>query len=232
LGKGTSGVIAPFVLEGAAIRLTPLKIEHVEELCAIGLEPSLWRSTTIEVRSRADMDSYVRMALDAQSKGAAVPFVIADRATGRLVGTTRFHSIVPEHKRLEIGFTWIALPRQRTGVNTEAKYLMLRHAFDTMNVIRVEFRADAENEPSRRALLRIGAREEGVLRRYRISAHRGIRDLAVYSILDFEWPHVRATLEAKLNKQANPPPQRNAAGHPSSGDSSASDTPPWPGARG
>jgi len=203
-------MIAPFNLEGAAIRLTPLKVEHFEELCAIGLEPSLWRWTTIEVRSRADMESYVRSALDAQSGGTALPFVIVDRVTGRLVGTTRFHSIVPEHKRLEIGFTWIALPRQRSGVNTEAKYLMLRHTFEAMKFIRVEFRADADNEQSRRALVRIGASEEGVLRSYRISAHRGIRDLAVYSIIDSEWPQVRATLEAKLKNEPN------KAAHPTS----------------
>lgn len=144
----------------------------------------------------------MRWALDAGSAGTALPFVIIDLATGRLVGTTRFHSIVPDHKRLEIGFTWIAVPWQRTAVNTEAKYLMLRHAFETMGFIRVEFRADAENDQSRRALVRIGAREEGVLRRYRISARRGIRDLAVYSIVDSEWPQVRNRLETLLEPNA------------------------------
>ena len=156
------------------------------------------------------MESYVRSALDAQSGGTTLPFVIVDRVTDRLVGTTRFHSIFPEHKRLEIGFTWIALPRQRTGVNTEAKYLMLRHTFEIMKFIRVEFRADAENEQSRRALVRIGAREEGVLRSYRLSARRGVRDLAVYSIIDSEWPQVRATLEAKLKKEPNQAPEPTA----------------------
>jgi len=142
-------------------------------------------------------------------------FVIVDLATGRLVGTTRFHSIVPDHKRLEIGFTWVGVPWQRTGVNTEAKYLMLRHTFEKMDFIRAEFWADAENDRSRRALVRIGAREEGILRSYRISARRGIRDLAVYSILDTEWPHIRASLEARLKKKPNQPEQtRLARGSP------------------
>jgi N-acetyltransferase len=186
------------ILEGSAIRLVPLTLAHLDELCAIGLEPQLWRATTIEVKTRAEMEAYVRAALSARDAGAALPFVIVRRETGAVIGTTRFHSMVPLHKHGEIGFTWIALPWQRTGVNTEAKYLLLRHAFEVMGWIRVEFRADAENEPSRRALRRIGAREEGILRHYRISAHRGIRDLAVYSIIESEWPHVRAGLEAKL----------------------------------
>jgi len=196
-------MIPLFDLEGSVIRLTPMRLDHVDELCGIGLEPALWRSTTIEVRSRAEMESYVKSALDAQKAGTALPLVIVDLATGRLVGTTRFHSIVPDHKRLEIGFTWVAIPWQRTGVNTEAKYLMLRHTFEKMDFIRAEFRADAENEQSRHALIRIGASEEGILRSYRISARRGIRDLAVYSILVSEWPKVRATLEAKLKKKPN-----------------------------
>jgi len=108
LARKDRRMIAPIDLEGGAIRLTPLRVDHVEELCAIGLDPSLWRSTTIEVRSRADMESYIRSALDARNAGTALPFCHSRSRHGRLVGTTRFHSIVPDHKRLEIGFTWSA----------------------------------------------------------------------------------------------------------------------------
>jgi RimJ/RimL family protein N-acetyltransferase len=193
-------MIAPFSLKGFSIRLTPLGYEHLDALCAVGLEPRLWQATTIQVRTRADMEDYIRVVLAAKGGGTALPFVIVDRATDQVIGTTRFHSIVPEHRHLEIGFTWIGIPWQRTSANTEAKYLMLRHAFESMGCIRVEFRADAENAQSRQALCRIGAHEEGVLRHCRISAHRGIRDLAVYSIIAEEWPAVRLNLEAKLAK--------------------------------
>lgn len=205
--------MTPFNLEGRSIRLTPLSIEHLDVLCAVGLEPKLWQATTIQVCTRADMAAYIRAALAGHSAGTAVPFAIVERATDRVIGTTRFHSIVAEHRHLEIGFTWIALPWQRTAANTEAKYLLLRHAFETMDFVRVEFRADAENEQSRRALLRIGAREEGVFRHYRITAHRGIRDLAVYSIIATEWPAVRRNLEIRLTG-ARPSDGSSSPGRP------------------
>jgi N-acetyltransferase len=190
-------------LEGATIRLVPMSRDHLADLCAVGLDPALWQATTIAVSSAADMATYIISALDAGKIGTALPFVIAERGTGTIVGTTRIHSIVPEHRRAEIGFTWIARPWQRTKVNTEAKYLLLKHAFEAMRCVRVEFKTDSENEPSRRALLRIGAREEGTLRNYRVSAHRGIRHLSIYSIIESEWPTVRSNLEAKLNAAAS-----------------------------
>lgn len=199
-------MIFPFSLAGNSIRLTPLRPDHLETLCLVGLDPLLWQATTIQVLTRDDMEAYVRSALDARDRGTALPFVILERASGKLIGSTRFHSIDVRHRHLEIGFTWLARPWQRTCANSEAKYLMLHHAFESMGCIRVEFRADAENEQSRRALKRIGAREEGILRRHRISAHRGIRDLAVYSILDDEWPSVRSNLEAKLMKPKSDSP--------------------------
>jgi len=200
-------IIVPLSLEGSSIRLVPLSLTHLDNLCVIGLEPQLWRATTIHIQTKADMERYVRTALDAQSGGTALPFAIVERASGVIVGTTRFHSMVPEHKRLEIGFTWIASPWQRTFVNTEAKFLMLQHAFEAWECIRVEFRADAENEQSCRALLRIGARQEGILRSYRVSPLRGIRDLAVFSIIASEWSQVRLMLEEKLKKQPNQAPE-------------------------
>lgn len=191
-------MIFPFSLAGSLIRLTPLSLGHLDALCASGLEPSLWQATTIQLLTRGDMEAYVRAALDAQMRGTAMPFAILERSTGKLIGSTRFHSVDVAHRHLEIGFTWLSLPWQRTAANTEAKYLMLRHAFESMGYIRVEFRADAENEKSRRALKRIGAFEEGTLRHFRISPHRGIRDMVVYSIVREEWPGIRSDLELKL----------------------------------
>jgi RimJ/RimL family protein N-acetyltransferase len=194
--------IAPISLEGTAIRLLPLTLAHLDALCAVGLEPQLWRATTIVVATKADMEAYVRTALDARNAGTAFPFAIVELGTGAIIGSTRYHSIVPEHKRLEIGFSWIALPWQRTAVNTDAKYLLLRHAFEVLGCVRVEFKADAENEQSIRALLRIGAKREGTLRNYRVTASRGIRDLALFSIIGSEWPGIRTELETTLKKTA------------------------------
>lgn len=185
-------------LEGTTVRLVPLTPDHLADLCAVGLDPALWQATTIAVTTAAEMAKYIQVAMDARSAGTALPYIIVLRENGATIGTTRIHSIVPEHRRAEIGFTWIARPWQRTSVNTEAKYLLLKHAFEALRCIRVEFKTDSENEASRRALLRIGAREEGTLRNYRVSAHRGIRHLTLYSIIDSEWPQVRAALETKL----------------------------------
>lgn len=187
------------------IRLVPLSRDHLADLCAVGLDPALWQATTIAVTSAAEMAAYVLSALEAAKAGTALPFVLVDRGTKTIVGTTRIHSIVPEHRRAEIGFTWIARPWQRTKINTEAKYLLLKHAFEAMGCIRVEFKTDSENEQSRRALHRIGAREEGTLRNYRVSMHRGIRHLSIYSIIESEWPTVRSNLAAKLNADPSDP---------------------------
>lgn len=136
-------MISPFSLAGRFIRLTPLRLDDLDDLCAIGLDPSLWQSTTIQVVSRGDMEAYVQAALAAQHRGTAVPFAIFERTTDKLIGSTRFHSIEFAHRRLEIGFTWLGCPWQRTFANTEAKYLMLYHAFEHLGCIRVEFRADS-----------------------------------------------------------------------------------------
>ena len=191
--------IEPVTLDGERIRLVPLTLAHHPQLCEVGLDERLWRLTTIRVQTPEDMLRYVRTALQTQAEGTALPFVIVEKSSGRTIGTTRYHSIHAAHRRLEIGFTWISVPWQRSGANTEAKYLMLKQAFEQYRCFRVEFKADRENEPSCRALLRIGAKQEGVLRNYMVSRHKGIRDLAVFSIIDAEWPEVKARLEAKLN---------------------------------
>src|SRR3954471_4390873 len=122
--------LIPVQLRGSRVRLVPMGESHLSALCAIGLDEQLWRLTTIGVRTPADMGNYIEAALVAQRAGTALPFVIEDRATNQLIGSTRFHSYAEPHRRIEIGFTWLAVPSQRTGANTEAKYLMLRHAFE------------------------------------------------------------------------------------------------------
>jgi RimJ/RimL family protein N-acetyltransferase len=189
---------APFTLTGSRVTLIPLGLEHVDALCVVGLAPELWRGTTIRVETRADMEAYVQRALTAQDEGAAVPFAIVEKRTGQIVGTTRFHTLAPEHRKLEIGFTFLGVPWQRTGINREAKWLMLRHAFETWQCVRVQFTANAINAQSRAAIRALGATEEGILRHRRLSSHHGWCDLVYFSIIAAEWPDIRARLEQRL----------------------------------
>ncbi|MGH8403122.1 MAG: GNAT family N-acetyltransferase, partial [Gammaproteobacteria bacterium] len=168
-------------------------------LCAVGLDPDLWRWVPTQVRSREDMAAYVRKALDEQQHGASLPFATIFRDTGQVIGSTRFLNMEPENRRVEIGATWIGRTWQRTAVNTEAKYLMLRHAFEEWCCLRVELKTDALNVRSRRAILRLGAKEEGILRRHVVADTGRVRDTVYYSILDDEWPSVKAALQAKLD---------------------------------
>ena len=191
-------IVESITLEGSHIRLAPLSLSHHPQLCSQGLDESLWRYTTIRLQTPEDMLTYLQTALREQTEGKTLPFVIIEKGSGEIIGTSRYHNINTSQRRLEIGFTWIAVPWQRTIVNTEAKYLMLRHAFERYQCVRVEFKADSSNEPSRRALIRIGAKQEGVLRNYVISSHKGARDLVLFSIVDSEWPEVKANLEEKL----------------------------------
>lgn len=191
--------LEPLRLDGTTIVLEPLEVEHTDALTSIGLDPELWRLTTIEVRTAEEMRRYVEEALEARDSGSALPFVVVDRATGDIIGSTRFHSFDARHRRIEIGFSWLVRSRQRTGANTEAKYLLLSHAFESLGCIRVQFRADAENAPSRRALERIGASFEGVLRSFVISRTKGTRSLAMYSIVREEWPKVKSRLQAMMS---------------------------------
>lgn len=191
-------MLEPIVLEGRRVRLVPMTPEHVMALWEAGRDPELWRMTMSQVHSADDMRRYVSAALHAQRAGHALPFVTMEAATGRVVGSTRFGNAEAAHQRVEIGWTWIAAPWQRTAINTEAKYLMLRHAFESMGCVRVELKTDALNERSRRAILRIGAREEGILRKHQITDGGRIRDSVYYSVIDDEWPVVKARLEMML----------------------------------
>lgn len=188
--------VAPVVLEGSVVRLEPMTSAHAPELAAVGLDPELWRWIPTPVTSLADMETYVASALAEQARGTALPFVLRHRSEGRLIGSTRFAAIEPAHLRLEIGWTWVTPAHQRSAVNTEAKRLLLTHAFETLGANRVELKTDALNARSRAAILRLGATEEGVLRRHVRTAAGRWRDTVYFSILAEEWPEVKARLEA------------------------------------
>jgi RimJ/RimL family protein N-acetyltransferase len=185
-------------LEGAAVRLEPLGLHHLDGLCEVGLDPALWRFTVSRVLDRAAMERYVETALDERRAGTALPFATVWRETGQVIGSTRFGNASAANRRVEIGWTWLGRPWQRTRANTEAKYLMLRHAFDGWGCVRVEFKTSSLNERSRAAILRIGAREEGILRRHMVNDDGSLRDSVYFSIIDGEWPEVKRRLEGLL----------------------------------
>jgi len=192
-------VVAPVVLEGRHVRLEPLKKSHLTGLAAVGLDPELWRWIPTPVRTMEHMDAYIETALREQEQGVSLPFAQVDRRTGRAVGSTRYGNIDRTHHRVEIGWTWIAQEWQRTAINTEAKYLLLNHAFETLGCIRVELKTDSLNERSRAAILRLGAREEGTFRNHMITSSGRVRHSVYYSIVDSEWPVVKARLEKMLD---------------------------------
>lgn len=191
-------LVKPITLQGIHVRLEPLSLTHLDKLSAVGLDASLWRWTTTQLRTSDDMLRYLQVALDEQSRGTALPFATVLRETDQVVGSTRFGNIDRQNRRMEIGWTWVAVPWQRTVVNTEAKYLMLSHAFESLGCIRVEFKTDSLNEPSRKALLRIGAKEEGTLRNHMIVHDGRFRHSVYFSVVAEEWPSVKALLESKL----------------------------------
>jgi N-acetyltransferase len=164
----------------------------------VGLEPDLWRWTTLRLQTPDDMLRYIETALAAQRSGTALPFAILLRPTGEVVGSTRYHSIAQEHRRLEVGFSWVGTAWHRTAVNSETKYLLLRHAFESLGCVRVQFKTTRENERSKQALARIGATEEGTLRQFIMSPHGDARDATMFSIIDREWPSIKTRLEARL----------------------------------
>ncbi|HEX2668152.1 MAG TPA: GNAT family protein [Gammaproteobacteria bacterium] len=191
---------APVTLEGTQVRLVPLGLGHLEGLCAVGLDPELWRWIPTRVLDRQQMQAYVELALDEQRRGMSVPFTTTLKDTGQVVGCTRYANISVPDGRLEIGWTWIGKPWQRSAVNTEAKYLMLRHAFEVLGCTRVELKTDGLNERSRAAILRLGAKQDGILRRHTMTYSGRIRDTVYFSILDDEWPGVKSGLEARLRR--------------------------------
>jgi RimJ/RimL family protein N-acetyltransferase len=193
--------IEPVVLEGEFVRLEPMRVDHLPALCKAGLYEELWEWTISNISCQADMEGYVRSALADQASGIALPFVTFERKGGTLVGSTRFGNIDTANRKAEIGWTWVAPPWQRTAVNTEAKLLMLTHAFEVWNCIRVELKTDANNQKSRTAIKRIGGVEEGTLRNHMITETGRFRDSVYFSIIESEWPSVKAALTSKLGSK-------------------------------
>lgn len=184
----------PVTLTGAAARLEPLRVEHLDGLCAVGLSGDIFRWYPAPVRDRADMAAWIGFALAEQQAGRMLPFVTIDHATGRVAGSTRYLAIDRANRHVEIGYTWLGKAFQRSGLNRDAKYLMLRHAFEVWGCIRVEFKTDSNNVQSRTALAGIGAVEEGTFRNHVVRADGSLRHSTYFSITDREWPQVKARL--------------------------------------
>ncbi|HET7213256.1 MAG TPA: GNAT family protein [Terriglobia bacterium] len=193
--------IHPVTLEGRAVRLEPLSLEHHAQMCEAGLDFELWHWTTQNIRTPKDMLAYIEHALEDQERGTALPFATIDKASGKVIGSTRYLNIDVSNLRVEIGATWLAKIWQRTGANTEAKYLMLLHAFEKFGCIRVELKTDSQNQRSRDAILRLGAQEEGILRNHMLTWTGRIRHTVYYSIIDSEWPEVKARLEGMMARK-------------------------------
>ena len=190
--------IKPIILEGTIVRLEPLSMSHLDGLSAVGIDEEIWRYTMPLIGNRGDMERYIETAIELQREGKAQPFAIIEKTSGRAIGSTRYGNIDGANKRVEIGWTWVARAWQRTPVNTECKYLLLKHAFETLGCIRVEFKTDSTNMQSRNALARIGSREEGILRNHMITPSGRIRHSVYFSIVDSEWEEVKKGLEEKL----------------------------------
>ena len=194
-------IIQPVTLTGRYVRLEPLSESHVPDLAVAGNDEGIWRYMLYgTIRTEADMRGWVEDILNRQRGGTDLPFAVIHLESGKAIGATRYLDIRPEHRGLEIGGTWYAVVHQRTAVNTECKYLLLRHAFETLGCIRVQFKTDQRNKRSQRALERIGAVREGILRNHMILEDGTFRHSVYFSIIASEWPIIKARLEAFLEK--------------------------------
>ena len=191
---------SPLILEGTHVRLEPLRPEHADVLWGIAREhlESLFQWIPYRLQSLADFQEINRKVLEDQARGISIPFATYERSSGQIAGTTRYMNVDFANRKVEIGSTWIAPKWQRTGVNTEAKYLMLCHAFEVWKCLRVELKTDSLNQRSRTAILRLGAKEEGILRKHMVTWNGRQRDSVYFSVLDTEWPGVKQRLEAYL----------------------------------
>ena len=193
--------IRPITLEGKRVRMEPLDFErHFNGLFEIGLHPDLWKWTLGVCSTRAEFRAYLEEGLRQQAEGSALIFATVGMDSGKVLGCTRFGNIEPRHKRAEIGWTWVGVQYQRSHVNTEAKYLMLKHAFETWGCKRVELKTNVLNKKSRDAMVRIGCKEEGILRKHAINDNGTSRDTIYFSIIDDEWPAVKERLVRMMEK--------------------------------
>jgi len=193
--------VEPIVLEGWGVRLEPLSLEHESGLSAAAADGKLWELWFTSVPRPAEMHAYIEEALDGQRDGHMLPWAVRDTSSGALVGSTRYHDIVPEIDRVEIGYTWYAERWQRTRMNTTCKLLLLTHAFDALGCKVVGLRTDSFNFRSQRAIERLGAKKDGVIRHAKIRSDGTVRDTVIYSILASEWFDVRRHLELRLDRR-------------------------------
>jgi len=192
-------LVGPTRLTGGFVRLEPLSEAHVQGLAAIGIDQDIWRLMPYgDIREQGDLLRWVRGLLALADQGTDIPFAVIHLASGRVAGATRYMELRPAHRGVEIGGTWYGADFRRTAVNTECKYLLLRHAFEVMGCIRVQFKTDLRNERSQRAIERVGAVKEGILRNHMILPDGTYRHSVYYSVLDSEWPAVKVRLEEKL----------------------------------
>jgi RimJ/RimL family protein N-acetyltransferase len=189
---------SPITLEGQHVRLEPLTQAHAEALIAAAGDGELWNTQVTIIPEPVGMKDYIQAALDGQSQGRELPFVIISKLSNQVAGTTRFYDISANDRKCTIGYTWLAKSAQRTPINTEAKLLLLTHAFETWKCVRVELVTDVLNEQSRTAILRLGAKQEGILRKHLILPSGRVRDSVVFSIVDDEWPEVKERLGKRL----------------------------------
>ncbi|HSF31468.1 MAG TPA: GNAT family protein [Candidatus Tectomicrobia bacterium] len=208
--------IGPITLDGHHVRLEPVTLAHVPALWRVGAPAEIWRYLPYTMGSEDDMRAYVEAELAKQEAGLVVRFATVAKTIAQAVGSTSYLNIDRQHRRVEIGGTWITPAWQRSAINTEAKYLQLRHAFETLGCIRVEFKTDALNTKSRQALARIGATEEGIFRNHMIMPEGRIRHSVYFSITHDEWPRVKVHLEALL--AAYPPTSAALPSAPDGGE--------------
>lgn len=197
-------IAVPITLEGSVVRLEPIRRDHAELFWEVAKDAldDIFQWIPYRMKSREDFHLLVDKAFAEQDRGESIVFATVERSSGKVIGSSRFMNIDRANRRVEIGSTWIAPAWQRSAVNTEAKYLMLRHAFEVWKCFRIELKTDALNQKSRNAILRIGAKEEGTLRRHVITWTGRVRDSVYFSILDSEWPEVKEKLEAIMAKRA------------------------------
>jgi RimJ/RimL family protein N-acetyltransferase len=199
--------LQPVILEGRLVRLEPLAADHIPDLLHAARDERIWQYMFYgNLAEREPMEAFIHNAIRQRDLGTDLPFAVIHNATGKAIGSTRFRDICLKHMKLEIGGTWYASEYQRSGVNLECKYLLMRHAFETFGTLRVQFKTDIRNTRSRQSLEKLGAVQEGILRRSAIMPDGLVRDTAVYSILDTEWGMVKQGLEMRMQRYANRSP--------------------------
>ena len=190
--------VTPIILTGSHVRLETLSLAHEHALIEAAGDGELWNTQVTIIPQPAGMKDYIQFALDGLGHGRELPFVIISKPSNQIVGTTRFYDVSASDRKCTIGYTWLAKSAQRTPINTEAKLLLLTHAFETWKCVRVELVTDVLNEQSRAAILRLGAKQEGILRKHLILPSGRVRDSVVFSIVDDEWDEVKASLQNRL----------------------------------